>query len=186
MNYFSSNKNETPTVPNSAPPAANPASRNILPTWRDDVGDDFKVGCKSMSYENRMYSFLACLAIGAACSVFSIMFLILVKVVPFAIMYSIGSIMGLASTMFLVGPLRQMKLMFHKNRWVATVLYLVLIVATLAIGFSNLKKAGKVLIVIIFVVLQFLAACWYALSYIPYGRKVVNKAFGGACDFLLI
>jgi hypothetical protein len=108
------------------------------------------------------------------------------QVLPFAILYSIGSVLGLASTMFLVGPLRQFKLMFHKNRWIATLLYLLLIGLTLFVAFfDKLNKRQKVPLILILVILQFLAACWYSLSYIPYARKVLSKACGGACDCML-
>ena len=75
--------------------------------------------------------------------------------------------------------------MFKKNRWIATSLYLVLIGLTLFIGFSNMKKSRKIVLIIVCVVLQFLAATWYSLSYIPYARKVVSKFTGKFCDCIL-
>ena len=41
----------------------------------------------------------------------------------FALMYACGNIVSLAGTSFIVGPCRQLKNMFKKNRWVATVIY---------------------------------------------------------------
>ncbi|OQS03282.1 SFT2 family protein [Thraustotheca clavata] len=157
----------------------------VLPTtWLDDADESVKLECPSMSYENRLYAFAACLAVGAACSLFSLFFAITLNTIAFGIMYSFGSICGIFSTMFLVGPARQCQLMFHKHRWIATIIYLVLIGLTLLIGFANLRKGPKAILIIFCVVLQFLAAIWYSLSYIPYARKVVSKALGPMFDCL--
>ncbi|OQR86751.1 Membrane protein involved in ER to Golgi transport (ISS) [Achlya hypogyna] len=166
---------------NSTPRAELPV---VAPAPQDDVDEDVKVGCPSMSYENRLYACAACMAVGTACALFSLIFLALAQIPGFAVMYSIGSLCGLLSTMFLVGPARQLANMFAKHRWVASALYLGLIVLTLIVAFSNLAKPARVILVLIFVVLQFLAAIWYSLSYIPYARKVVSKALGGAGDCL--
>jgi hypothetical protein len=42
-------------------------------TWRDEMDENFKDSCPSMSYENRMYSFLGCIIIGALLSAISIL-----------------------------------------------------------------------------------------------------------------
>ncbi|DBA01292.1 TPA: hypothetical protein N0F65_001797 [Lagenidium giganteum] len=155
-------------------------------SWRDDMGDNFKQSCPSLSYENRLYGFGICAAAGVVLSAFAILCLALTNFVAFGLIYSFGSILSLASTIFLVGPMRQVKLMFDKNRWIATLIYLVMIALTLFVALTDsLNKRQKVPIVIILVILQYLAAFWYALSYIPYARKAVSKACGGACDCIL-
>ncbi|EQC26078.1 hypothetical protein SDRG_16096 [Saprolegnia diclina VS20] len=169
---------------NSTPRAELPTT-NAPPTdANDDMDENVKAGCPSMSYENRLYAFGAVLVVGAACSLFSLVFLLTVNMVGFGVMYSFGSLCGLLSTMFLVGPSRQVGAMFQKHRWIATAVYLGLIVLTLIVAFSGMRKAGKVVLVLLFVLLQFLAAIWYSLSYIPFARRVVQKALGGAGDCL--
>jgi hypothetical protein len=91
----------------------------------------------------------------------------------FAIMYSLGSIMTIVSMCFLVGPQKQLKNMFENHRLLATVVYLLAIAATLAIAFSVSGILG-VVGCIICVVVQFLAAAWYGLTYIPGGQDCLK------------
>jgi len=59
--------------------------------------------------------------------------------VGFGILYSFGSVLTIMSTMFLVGPMKQVKNMLKKNRIIATVVYLASIGLTLfcAIGLED-------------------------------------------------
>lgn len=101
---------------------------------------------------------------------------------PFAILYSLGSICTIAATMFLVGPTRQLRHMFRRYRWAITVLYLFLIAMTLFVAFyDKFNKSQRIILTFILVVLQFLAASWYALSYIPFARKAASKFMGKRC-----
>jgi hypothetical protein len=70
-----------------------------------------------------------------------------------------------------MGPLRQFKKMFQKTRVLATVIYLLSIVATLVCAFTTTSA----LLVFTCVVVQFLALFWYSLSYIPYGRDIATS-----------
>lgn len=88
-------------------------------------------------------------------------------------MYSLGSIMAMVSTCFLVGPKRQLKTLFENHRLLATSVYLVSIAATLAIAFTVSGILG-VVGCIICVVCQFLAAAWYAITYIPGGQDCLK------------
>ena len=92
----------------------NAASNDTL-SWRDEMGNDFQAGCSSLSYENRLYGFGGCLLIAAALSCCSIILISFVKIVPFAIFYSIGSILGLLSTMFLGTFLPSIRLISNHN-----------------------------------------------------------------------
>ena len=91
----------------------------------------------------------------------------------FAIMYSLGSILAMVSMCFLVGPTKQLKNMFENHRLLATIVYLVAIAATLAIAFTVSGILG-VVGCIICVVVQFLAAAWYGLTYIPGGQDCLK------------
>ena len=99
----------------------------------------------------------------------------------FSVPYSLGIVLALSSTFFLVGPLKQAKMMFHKKRILATIFLILTIAATLvcALVFSNKKVAG--LLVILFLCLQVVAFFWYAISYIPYARTGIKKLC--ACCF---
>ena len=89
----------------------------------------------------------------------------------FALLYTIGNVLAILSTMFLWGPINQVKDMFKKNRWIATCIYLGAMGLTLYAALGT-KNVGFVLICII---IQFFAMLWYSLSYIPFARKAVKK-----------
>ncbi|XP_067357322.1 SFT2 domain containing 2b isoform X3 [Channa argus] len=91
----------------------------------------------------------------------------------FAVLYTVGNLFALASTMFLVGPLRQLKSMCAKERAFATVIMMVCLALTLCAAFWW-KNNGLALL---FCILQFLAFTWYGLSYIPFARDAVIKLF---------
>ena len=153
-------------------------------TWRDEMSVEFKECCPSLSYEHRLYGFGICILLGAILSFLSTLFLTTLKFEAFAIVYSLGSFFGLCSTLFLVGPFRQIQMMFTKNRYIATSIYLLLIIATLFIGLYRkgdkdfLTNAQRIILILILVLCQFVAAIWYSLSYIPYARKVIKKTIG--------
>uniref|UniRef100_A0A4W6G815 Vesicle transport protein n=1 Tax=Lates calcarifer TaxID=8187 RepID=A0A4W6G815_LATCA len=75
----------------------------------------------------------------------------------FAIFYTLGNIAALASTCFLMGPLKQLKRMFEPTRLIATIVMLLCLILTLCAVFWWHKKG----LAIIFCILQFLAmTCW--------------------------
>lgn len=63
----------------------------------------------------------------------------------FAVFYTLGNVVSLASTCFLMGPFNQIKKMFAPTRAIATVVVLVSFGLTLfaAIGVSVIKKKTK-------------------------------------------
>uniref|UniRef100_A0A3B5PZA3 Vesicle transport protein n=1 Tax=Xiphophorus maculatus TaxID=8083 RepID=A0A3B5PZA3_XIPMA len=132
----------------------------------------------TLAWGTRMKGFLICFILGAVCSILfcplSLMEDMLWFGLPvFAVLYTIGNLCALASTMFLIGPLRQLKNMCAKVRALATVIMLVCLVLTLCAAFWW-KNNGLALL---FCVLQFLAFTWYGLSYIPFARDAVIKMF---------
>lgn len=100
-------------------------------------------------------------------------------VVIFAVLYTFGNVLALASTCFLMGPLNQLKKMFAKTRVIATILVLVMFVLTLVCAFA-LKNGAP--LAILCCVLQFFALTWYSLSYIPYARDAAKKCFSACID----
>eukprot|EP01119_Soliformovum_irregulare_P012079 TRINITY_DN3113_c0_g1_i9.p1 TRINITY_DN3113_c0_g1~~TRINITY_DN3113_c0_g1_i9.p1 ORF type:complete len:104 (-),score=5.22 TRINITY_DN3113_c0_g1_i9:218-529(-) len=82
------------------------------------------------------------------------------------------------STMFLVGPVRQIKMMCNPTRLIATIIFLLAIAFTLVAAL--VLHAG--LLVLVAVVIQFCALIWYGLSYIPFGRTLMKNACAGCCS----
>jgi hypothetical protein len=86
--------------------------------------------------------------------------------VLFGVLYTLGNICSIGSTMFLMGPANQIKKMFASTRLIATIVMLLALVLTLVSAFA--LKDG--LLVFLFVIIQFFALLWYSLSYIPFAR----------------
>jgi len=89
----------------------------------------------------------------------------------FAVCYTLGNILMLSATCFLVGPERQWSAMKAKSRRVASGLYLGCMPLTLFCVYG--LKSG--LLTVICIGLQCVALGWYALSYIPFGRRVAAR-----------
>ncbi|KAL6115098.1 sft2d2 [Pungitius sinensis] len=127
----------------------------------------------TLAWGTRMKGFVVCFVLGIVSSILGscLLWVPRVGLAVFAVLYSVGNLSALASTMFLIGPCRQLKTMFAKERALATVIMGVCLVLTLCAAFWW-KNNGLALL---FCVLQFLAFAWYGLSYIPFARDGVMK-----------
>jgi hypothetical protein len=99
----------------------------------------------------------------------------------FAILYTVGNIISLSSTMFLWGPCKQLKDMFKPIRAGATIVYLISMGTTLFFAF----KLQILPLVLVSMLVQFCAMIWYSASYIPYGRAMIQKCVGSVCSSCL-
>ncbi|RWS17042.1 vesicle transport protein SFT2A-like protein [Dinothrombium tinctorium] len=147
-----------------------------------DDGDNEETGfatqlsnATTLSWSTRIQGFVFCFVLGFLFSLLgTILFAILTPfkgMILFAIFYSLGNLMSMGSTMFLMGPWKQLKTMFKETRVVATCLALLFLVLTLCSALWWHKKA----LTVILCICQFLAMTWYSLSYIPYARDAVKK-----------
>ena len=82
--------------------------------------------CPSLTVKQRFYGFIGCLIFGIICAILAIVgiFLRILKPYKFAILYSLGNLSAIGSTLFLVGPSAQLKRMCKETRIVATILFL--------------------------------------------------------------
>ncbi|KAL5287945.1 SFT2D2 family protein [Megaselia abdita] len=126
-----------------------------------------------LDWSTRIQAFACCFLLGIFCSVLASISFFLHRAVPFGILYTLGNILQMSSTCFLMGPVNQLKKMFASTRIIATIVVLVSIVLTLVCALV-FHKPGLVLLMII---VQSLAMTWYSLSYIPYARDLVKKTF---------
>jgi len=131
----------------------------------------------SLSMGTRIKGFGACFGIGVLVCILGSLTLALnpLNIKLFAGLYTIGNLMAIGSTLFLMGPMKQFQNMFAKTRVVATIVMLVALVLTLCSAFWWKKGV----LALMFVVIQFLAMTWYAISYIPYARDAVLKCCNG-------
>ncbi|CAD7005450.1 vesicle transport protein SFT2B [Ceratitis capitata] len=132
----------------------------------------------TLSWSTRIKGFCICFVLGIVLSFLGSLALFLHRVVVFAVFYTVGNIISMASTCFLMGPVNQIKKMFSSTRLIATCIVLVSIVMTF-IAAVVLHKAGLTLI---FIIIQSLAMTWYSLSYIPYARDAVKKTVSACID----
>ncbi|KAG0246526.1 Got1/Sft2-like family-domain-containing protein [Mortierella sp. GBAus27b] len=148
-------------------------------TNSDDVMDDSNpVSCLQLDRTQRLYGFGICFVVGFLISILSTLSLGTGQVALFAVFFSLGNIISLLSTSFLIGPGKQIKTMFAPVRMVASIVFLSMIVVTLVVAFT-LKSF---LLCLILCIIQFLALFWYSASYIPYGRAAIRKVVGGCMD----
>ncbi|KAF0304549.1 Vesicle transport protein SFT2A [Amphibalanus amphitrite] len=131
------------------------------------------VGSTTLSWSTRLRGFIICFVTGIICSILgSVLFWFKNGIVIFCILYTIGNITAMSSTLFLMGPVKQLKNMFAKTRAIATVVVLLSIVLTIVA--AALHKKGLVLI---FCIIEFVAMTWYSISYIPFARDAVINTF---------
>ncbi|XP_054166301.1 vesicle transport protein SFT2A-like [Oppia nitens] len=143
-------------------------------------GDDEEQGlaaqinsATTLSWSTRIQGFAICFVLGFVFSILGTALLALPRgLILFAMFYTLGNITSMASTMFLMGPIKQIKKMFNETRVVATLGVFVFMILTL----MSALWWHKALLSVIFCILQFLAFTWYSLSYIPYARDMVRKA----------
>ncbi|NWS95676.1 SFT2A protein, partial [Mionectes macconnelli] len=90
----------------------------------------------TLSFGTRVRWFAICFVAGIVCSFLGTALLWLPKGIKlFAVFYTLGNIAALASTCFLMGPLKQLKAMFDPKRLIATVVMLLCLVLTLCAVF---------------------------------------------------
>ena len=131
-------------------------------------------------YTQRITGFCACWAGGyllSFCSTLSLLNRSEQGIRNFACLYVLGNIVAISATGFLLGPRRQCKKMFHVTRRVACIIYLVLLIAVFVCAVSKVPFG----VVILLFICQMVAATWYAISYIPYGRQMVKNFFRESC-----
>uniref|UniRef100_A0ABI7Z438 Vesicle transport protein n=3 Tax=Felinae TaxID=338152 RepID=A0ABI7Z438_FELCA len=132
----------------------------------------------SLSFNTRLKWFAICFVCGILFSILGTGLLWLPGGIKlFAVFYTLGNIAALASTCFLMGPMKQLKKMFETTRLLATIIMLLCFILTLCAALWWHKKG----LALLFCILQFLSMTWYSLSYIPYARDAVIKC----CSSLL-
>lgn len=129
----------------------------------------------TLGWGSRLKGFIAFMVFGVVCSILGVCCLFIPKIglILFIVFYTLGNICSLISTMFLMGPLKQLKRMCDKTRAFATVVMITCLVLTLCAALWWKIFA----LTLVFVILQVLAFAWYSLSYIPFARDAILKFF---------
>jgi len=149
----------------------------MQPTRREEAVDAM---CPSLTFKQRLWGFGICFGIGCIISLGSMLFfkrLLHGEPAPFAINYTLGNIISIGSTGFLVGPKRQLKRMSHPTRAATACIFVSSAIATLVCALvlpsaTDLPSNLLGMIILVCIIVQFCAFFWYCLSYIPYGRSM--------------
>jgi len=127
--------------------------------------------CPNMSFKDRVRGCIGCVCIGMVLSFLGFMSFWSGHIGAFGVIYTLGNLVALCSTGFLIGPKRQCRQMFQAKRAQATAAYIVMMVATVFCACAGGPKP----LVFIFIFMQWCALAWYIASYIPYGRTMLKK-----------
>jgi hypothetical protein len=169
-----------PAFPARAAAAAGLGGAAAAPPGNVDAGAGATVGegddlvaslCGEMSYQTRVYGFVGCFAMGTFLSISSSFFvpMILLKPAKFAVPYTLGNVLSVLSSLFLVGPRRFFNTMFGEDRRVASIVYLTTLLLTLVAAL--ILHSG--LLTFAFIFIQFASYLWLMASYIPFGRQML-------------
>ncbi|CAL0333201.1 unnamed protein product [Lupinus luteus] len=137
--------------------------------------DDFNSNC-TLSTKQRLYGFAICFAAGLTFTLLSM--LVFLKPIKFAITFTLGNLLSLGSTAFLIGPKKQVTMMLDPVRIYATAIYIASMIVAL---FCALYIHNK-LLTLLAIILEFGALVWYSLSYIPFARSMVSKIMVSCFD----
>mmetsp|Transcript_8470 Transcript_8470/g.15352 ORF Transcript_8470/g.15352 Transcript_8470/m.15352 type:complete len:184 (+) Transcript_8470:115-666(+) len=134
----------------------------------------------SLTYKHRVIGCASCMGVGYLISFgsfFRFGSLLMGNPVPFILNATIGSLVSLGGSFFLVGPKKQINKMFHERRRIATILYLGSLFLTLVVAFAFHNVPGQGPLLILLMVCQYVAIGWYCLSYIPFAREMAQRLF---------
>lgn len=135
--------------------------------------------CPNLTFRQRLYGCAGCLVAGIVLSFMGALLWWTGHVAGFAVLYTIGNIVSICGTGFLIGPKRQVRNMCKGSRQYATLLYFSMMLLTLVAAFMGWNP----LAILIFCICQWCAMVWYIASYIPYGQKMITKCLGSLVSF---
>ncbi|EGZ26548.1 hypothetical protein PHYSODRAFT_470988 [Phytophthora sojae] len=136
-----------------------------------------------LTKRQRLYGAIGCYLFGALCGFLSTLMMWggPKHLKQFAFFYTLGSLCSIGSSLFLIGPMRQLKVMCMPVRRVACCIWMGAMVTTLIIAFG-FPKAGP--LVLLLVIIQYAAMLWYGASFIPYGRAILRKGCSKAASYV--
>ncbi|RLN51338.1 hypothetical protein BBJ29_005312 [Phytophthora kernoviae] len=136
-----------------------------------------------LTKRQRLYGAVGCYVFGALCGFLSTLMMWggPKHLKQFAFFYTVGNLCSIGSSLFLVGPMRQLKVMCMPVRRVACCIWMGAMLLTLIIAFG-FPKAGP--LVLLLVIVQYAAMLWYGASFIPYGRAMLRKGCSKAASYI--
>jgi hypothetical protein len=147
----------------------------INPFADNDTGDEFNFGKYfKLSYEQRLYGFGIFAIIGILLSFIGTLTLFSMQLVTFAILYTLGKISMVLATLFLFGPMNQLKSMCSSvHRGISVAVYFTMLILVLVVAFT-LKNPVLCIVLVIFETIAYL---WYTITSIPGGQFCCKSCF---------
>jgi hypothetical protein len=161
------------------------------PTWQQELDDACCGNCPKMTYKQRLIGCGCCIVVGVLLELGSFARLVAAArgdAGGFAIFYTLGNIVAVCGSFFLVGPKRQFDQMTSKHR-IGTVAVLLLAMGlTLFFALFQAKNedalgghSTRFILIILCIFAQLFALIWYTLSYIPFARDFVCRGCASIC-----
>jgi len=122
-----------------------------------------------LSYTKRIALFIGLLLTGILFCFMSTFMLL--SPTRFAKFYTLGTVCVIFSTFFLVGPMKQIKSMFHPSRFISALIYFGSMFATLYSALE-IQQTGLTMVMIC---VQFGSAVWYGASYVPFAQDCLRS-----------
>lgn len=135
---------------------------------QDNLFGDQEALC-SVSPLQRVYGFAACLLAGFICMFLSM--IVFIKPIKFALLFTLGNMLAIGSTTFLIGPMQQLSMMMDPVRAYATSMYVGCVVLALICALWIHSK----ILTLLAIICEICALVWYSLSYIPFARRMVSN-----------
>ncbi|XP_073259640.1 uncharacterized protein [Populus alba] len=104
--------------------------------------------------------------------------IVFAKPIKFALLFTFGNVLAVGSTAFLIGPGRQLGMMFDPARIYATAIYIGCVVLALICALLIHSK----ILTVFAIIFEICAHIWYSLSYIPFARRMVSNLMIRLCD----
>lgn len=135
---------------------------------QDNLFGDQEALC-SVSPLQRVYGFAACLLAGFICMFLSM--IVFIKPIKFALLFTLGNMLAIGSTTFLIGPMQQLSMMMDPVRAYATSMYVGCVVLALICALWIHSK----ILTLLAIICEICALVWYSLSYIPFAHRMVSN-----------
>ena len=155
-------------------------AQSLSSSWIGSSADENASIFPALSWQNRLFGFGVCCFLGIVlnlCSFGSMTQLLTGRPVKFAVTYTIGNLLTLFSTFFIVGPHKQLQKMGQAHRRTASAAYMASIFLTLLFCFLQ-PFPLRGFVILICVIVQYCSLWWYTLSYIPFGRRTARNIAG--------
>lgn len=158
------------SVVRSAGNAAAEAAANVSKSAKVAAGleeapkskfEEMTACCPTLSRKTRLMGFMICYGIGSFFWLLSTPAIPLIFVAPakFAVPYTLGSIISMGSTMFMVGPTKQIQNMCKEDRRLTTTIYLSSMIGTLV--FAMLGGIVGTVLCLVCISAQMASMIWY-------------------------